>query len=172
MSCTYRALRHALVIIVSTGLSVGCSVVTETRTVEMSDTYQHWSDRMDHIPFLFHFADGHLEAFDDHGKTWEDAGSKVEASGTDRVEVYVGNFTGPSDSLCTGEPKRQPVAADAVGANVVSALCDQARTVVSFSDHARPRVLAARKSYIARTRHLLLNGIWKSVAQEPDPRPY
>jgi hypothetical protein len=172
MSCAYRTLRHALVIIASTGLSVGCTAVTQTRTVETSDTYQHWSEKMDHMPFLFHLPDGRTEAFDDHGKAWADAGSHIEASGADRVEVYIGNFSGPSDTLCAVQPKAQLSNASADDANVLSALCDHSRTVVSFSDHARPRVLAATDNYVGRVRHLLLNGIWKSVAQEPDPRPY
>jgi predicted ABC-class ATPase len=172
MSRAYRTLRHALVIMATTGLSVGCSAITQTTTVEASDTYQHWSDKMDHMPFLFHLPDGRTEAFDDHGKAWADAGSHVETSGADRVEVYVGNFPGPSDTLCAVRPKAQPAGATANDANVVSALCDQSRTVVSFSDHVRPRVLAATGDYVGRVRHLLLNGIWKSVAQEPDPRPY
>ena len=172
MSCTNRVLRHALVVIASTGLSVGCSAITETRTVESADTYVRWSQTMDHIPFVFHLADGRLEAFDDHGGPWASPGAQVEASDVDRVEVYVGHFAGPSDSLCAGQPQASLLATDAAGENVVSALCDKSRTVVAFSDHARPRVLAARKSYVAHVRHLLLNGIWKSVAQEPDPRPY
>lgn len=172
MSRTYRSLRHALTLIAVTGLSVGCSVISQTRTVQASDTYQRWAGQMDHIPFLFHLPDGQLEAFDDHGNTWAAPGSEVEANDADRVEVYVGNFSGLSPSLCAGKPHEQAPAANVAGINVVSALCDRSRTVVSFGDRARPRVLAARKAYIARTRHLLLNGIWKSVAQEPDPRPY
>jgi len=172
MPCVNKTLRYALVIVVSTGLSVGCSAITQTSTVEASDTYLHWSEQMDHMPFLFHLPDGRMEAFDDHGKVWADAGGHVEASGSDRVEVYVGNVPGPSDALCAVGPKGRPPSANADAANVVSALCDHSRTVVSFRDHARPRVLAATGDYVGRVRHLLLNGIWKSVAQEPDPRPY
>lgn len=172
MSCTNRVFRHTLVVIVSTGLSVGCSAITETRTVESADTYARWSQTMDHIPFVFHLADGRLEAFDDHGGPWAFPGAQVEASDADRVEVYVGHFSGPSDSLCAVKPDASLPAPDAKGANVVSALCDKSRTVVSFSDNAKPRVLASRKGYVAHVRYLLLNGIWKSVAQEPDPRPY
>jgi len=172
MSRLYRKLGHALAAIAITGLSVGCTVMTETRTVETSDTYQLWSDRMDRMPFLFHLPDGQLEAFDDHGHAWNAAASQVEASDTDRVEVYLGSFSGLPTSLCEGKTQLSSTSATTPNANVVSALCDRSRTVVSFSDRARSKVLAARETYIAHTRHLLLNGIWKSVAQEPDPRPY
>lgn len=174
MSRINRGLRQALTMtmIAVTGLAAGCSAITETRTVETADTYQRWSTQMDHIPFLFHLPDGRLEAFDDHGKAWSEAGSQVEAGDANRVEVYVGKFPGPSASLCEDEPRPPASSVDASKANVVSALCDHSRTVVSFSDLARPKALAARTAYIAHTRYLLLNGIWKSVAQEPDPKPY
>jgi hypothetical protein len=153
-------------------MAAGCSAITETETVEAADTYQRWSAQMDHIPFLFHLPGGQVEAFDIHGRAWTETGSQAEARDADRVEVYIGSFPGPSASLCEGKPAASALPADTSKANVVSALCDRARTVVSFSDQARPRVLAARPTYIARTRHLLLNGIWRSVAQEPDPKPY
>jgi hypothetical protein len=172
MSHLYRKLGYALAAIAITGLSVGCTVMTETKTVETSDTYQLWSARMDRMPFLFHLPDGQLEAFDDRGHAWSEPASQVEASDADRVEVYVGSFSGLPTSLCEGKTQLSSTSATAPTANVVSALCDRSRTVVSFSDQARSRLLTARTSYIARTRHLLLNGIWKSVAQEPDPRPY
>jgi hypothetical protein len=171
MSRLYCKLGHALAAIAITGLSVGCTVMTDTKTVQTSDTYQLWSARMDRMPFLFHLPDGQLEAFDDHGHAWSETASQVEASDADRVEVYIGSFSTLPTSLCEGKTQLASTSS-APTANVVSALCDRSRTVVSFGDQARSKVLAARETYIAHTRYLLLNGIWKSVAQEPDPRPY
>lgn len=165
----YQTFRRALTIVLVTGLATGCGLRLSTSTVQPSDTYGLWEDRLDRMPFLFHFPDGHIEAFDDHGGALTEAGDTSGVDSGRRVEVYIGGFPSSAGSLCGAPVVHLSPGTEPGGANVVSALCDRSRTVVSFSDHVRPRVLAATRSYVPRVRHLLLEGIWESVAQEPEP---
>lgn len=168
MRRTGHKLYATAAMILITGLLTGCGLSLSTGTVQTSDTYSLWEARLDHMPFLVHFPDGKLEAFDDDGRAWPDASQGLDDSSTRRVEVYVGGLPG-AVSLCGGPSINAPRGGEANGANVVSVLCDRSRTVVSFSDRVRPRVVAATRSYIPHVRHLLLEGIWESVAQEPEP---
>lgn len=169
MYLEFSTIRNALALLVGVSLMTGCAARTEIRTVQDSDSYSLWSKAMDHIPFVFHYPDGHLEAFNDHGEVFSQPASVLEAERGDRVEIYVGHFKGPGKSLCYSTPDTVPTDK---GPTVVSALCDHERSVVSFSDHARDRVLAEKPLYIARARSLLLNGIWESPSQEPNQIPY
>ncbi|WP_156108679.1 MULTISPECIES: hypothetical protein [Luteibacter] len=161
--------RTAITLFLATSGLTGCAAVTETGTVKANDTYDLWDKRMDHIPFVIHDANGNAAAFDSRGDVFNEPVADVEAERGRRVEIWVGHFSGPVKTLCAGAPASVP---NDKGPTVVSALCDRDRSVVSFSDRARERVIAARPGYIARTRKLLLDGIWESVAQEPDPLPY
>ncbi|SDG01553.1 MULTISPECIES: hypothetical protein [Rhodanobacteraceae] len=169
MQFRLTTVRSALAVFLVMSVLTGCAAVTETSTVKEKDTYDLWDKRMDHIPFVFHDADGAVTAFDNRGDIFSKAATAVEAERGRRVEIWVGHFSGPLKTLCSGAPASVP---DAKGPTVVSALCDRDRSVVSFADRARERVIATRPVYIARARKLLLNGIWESVAQEPDPLPY
>lgn len=169
MHVKFNVVRNSFALLVVISMMAGCGARTEIRTVQDNDTYSFWNKKMDHIPFVFHYPDGRLEAFDDHGQVFSQPAAALEAERGDRVEIYVGHFDGPVKSLCYSSPDAAPTSK---GPTVVSALCDHERSVVSFSDHARDRVLAAKSLYVARTRSLLLNGIWESPAQEPNQLPY
>ncbi len=168
MSFRLAAMRGIAAIVVACLVS-GCAAVTETGTVKDKDHYDLWDKRMAHMPFVFHYADGAKAAFDARGDVFKESATAVEAERGQRVEIWVGHFTGPLKTLCTSAPVS---ASSESGPTVVSALCDHDRSVISFSDRARDRVIAARPLYIARVRKLILNGIWESAAQEPDPLPY
>lgn len=165
----YRTVRNALALILITGLSVGCSTITQTSTVKESDNYVHWAKRIDHIPFLFHYPDGHVEVLDSKGNSWPSNVVQAEAHSADRVEIYVGNFSGSAATLCAETSAYEPATIDSTDRNVVSALCDRSRTVVSLTEHRRPEVLATKATYLSRVRRLLLNCIWESPAQQPEP---
>lgn len=171
MAQRYRAPLCAMVVIALAALASGCSAITTTETVKASDTYDVWSSRMDHMPFLFHFPGGLVEVFDDHGDVLAGMSESKDPESGNRVDIYVDERPSASMSLCDPMADEHLSTIDPKGPNVVSALCENTRSVVSFTDHARPRVLAARSSYVARARHLLLDGIWTSVAQTPDPLP-
>lgn len=167
----HRIVPRAMAIVAMVGLSAGCSAIIHNDTVLTTDTYDLWSDRVDQIPYVFHFADGHTEAYDDRGNAWTDAEGRLQAHSGARVEVYVDGARAPSASLCD-KPTTPAQAATTTGrANVVSALCDSTRTVVSFTDHVKPGALAARKAYISRVRRLLLDGIWACDPDQPEPLP-
>lgn len=152
-------------ILVATVLATGCSLHLQTRTVRSDDTYERWDARMQAMPFVFHDASGREDVFAADGKPWDGPAPRLD--GMDHVEVYVGNFDRPYPASCTSAP---PPAAPGHGdANVVAVLCDGARTVVSYGDEVLDRVLAAKPRYLPRVRHLLLEGIFESVAQEPEP---
>lgn len=162
---------RAMAIVAMVGLSAGCSAIIHNGTVLTTDTYDLWSDRVDHIPYVFHFADGHVEAYDDQGNAWTDAERRLQAYPGARVEVYVDGARTPSAALCD-KPATVALAATTTGKpNVVSVLCDNTRTVVSFTDHVKPGALAARKAYISRVRRLLLDGIWACDPDQPEPLP-
>lgn len=144
-------------------LGAGCSAHLQTRTVQASDTYDLWSARMEHMPFVFHHGNGTVDAYDAHGNAW------TGDEGTQRVEVYEGGTAGSTRALCTDAHNVPTAPGSPTGDSISAALCDRRRTVVSFNDTVRARELAAKAAYVARVRHLLLEGIWESVAQEPAP---
>ncbi len=164
----YHKLGFTAAMILITSLATGCSLRLSTGTVQTTDTYSLWEGRLDRLPFLVHFPNGKLEEFDDHGNAWPDANPGSDDSSARRVEIYTGGLQ-RAMSLCGSPSTSAPLSGEANGANVVSVLCDGSRPVVSFSDRVRPRVIADTRSYIPRVRHLLLEGIWESVAQEPEP---
>jgi hypothetical protein len=161
-----RSLRRLGMAALMAGLSAGCAAHLQTRTVQSSDTYDLWASRLEHMPFVFHLADGHADVYDVHGRPWTGPTDGLQDGHTQRVEVYVGTLGAPSAAMCSPLP---PGSTGASEANVVAAICDRSRTVVSFSDHVRDRVLASKTEYVPRVRHMLLEGIWESVAQEPAP---
>lgn len=144
-------------------LGSGCAAHLQTKTVQASDTYDLWATRMARMPFVFHHADGTVDTYDVLGHAWTGG---VEAA---RVEVYEGALPATSTGLCTAPGQAPSAHANAAGPDVSAALCDSQRTVVSFSEKVRERVLAAKPTYVPHVRHLLLEGIWESVAQEPAP---
>jgi len=157
------------VMLLVTALSTGCAAHLQTRTVQDGDTYDLWAARMEHMPFVFHEPDGHVDVYDASGNAWMGSTEGLKDGSGDRVEVYEGHFTAATFSMCT-PPAPALTAGNAAGpANVVAAICDRSRTVVSFSDKVRTRVLDTKTEYVPRVRHLLLEGIWESVAQEPAP---
>ncbi len=148
----------------------GCATRLETQTVRDEDTYSVWWSRTQQVPFVFHYPDGRLEAYDGKGARYSKAAALIEAEHDDRVEIYLGRFDGPEKTLCYSAPD---ASTNERGPTVLAALCDHQRSVVSLSNRARGSVLAAAKGpYIAWTRRKLLNGIFQSAAQEPDVRPY
>jgi hypothetical protein len=169
MHAKIKTVRTSFALLALTTVIAGCGVSTEIRTVQDGDTYSRWYREMDRIPFLFHYPDGRLEAFNDHGEPLGQFAAAVEAERGDRVEIYVGHFDGPAKSLCYSTPDTLPTNS---GPTVVSALCDHERSVVSFSDHAQDQVLAAKSLYVARARSVLLNGISESPVQEANQIPY
>lgn len=152
-----------------TALSAGCAAHLQTKTVQTSDTYDLWASRMQTMPFVIHRQDGHTELVDVHGDPWHGATTGLQDGSAQRVEVYEGAFAAPSAAMCK-PPMALPHGGNTASSdNVVAAICDQGRTVVSFSDKLRSRVLGNNSEYVSRVRHLLLEGIWESVAQEPAP---
>ncbi|MGA7437113.1 MAG: hypothetical protein WBW32_03170 [Luteibacter sp.] len=119
------------------------------------------------MPFVFHHSDGHVVVYDVHGDAWKGSTGGLADANVQRVEVFEGTRASAGAPLCT------PAAADTnpanTGTGVVAALCDRGRLVVSFTDTPRDRVVAVKTTYVPHVRHLLLEGIWESVAQEPAP---
>ncbi len=155
--------------ILVTALSAGCAAHLQTKTVQTSDTYDLWASRMQSMPFVIHQKDGQIALVDVHGDPWRGSTEGLQDGSAQRVEVYEGAFAAPSATMCKAPmaPPRSGITASSD--NVVAAICDRDRTVVSFSDTIRPRVLGSKTEYVSRVRHLLLEGIWESVAQEPEP---
>lgn len=162
---------RAITIVAMVGLSAGCSAIIHNDTVLTTDTYDLWSERVDHIPYFFHFAGGHTETYDERGDTWADAGRQSQDYPGERVEVYVDGAPARTSSLCGRSAGQGPAVADPGREKVVSALCDNARTVVSVTDRVKPDALAARRAYIARVRRLVLDGIWATDPGQPEPLP-
>jgi hypothetical protein len=167
----FRPIRQALQIVLVAGLSAGCAANLETKTVQGSDTYQKWDAQMNQMPFNFHYPDGHIESFDVHGNVWPVPLGLSKPAG-ERVEVYFGHFPRLPPTMCSSHLNLSGPAIDQTTPNVVASICDHDRVVVSFRDHVRPRVLVEKSEYVSRVRHVLLEGIWESAAQEPDPLPY
>lgn len=163
-----RKLRLGIVALVA-ALSAGCAAHLQTRTVQSGDTYDLWAARMEHMPFVFHEPDGHVDVYDAGGNAWTGSTNGLQDGSAARVEVYEGRFAAPTGTMCTPSAPALKAGSTSGNANVVAAICDRDRTVVSFSDKVRPRVLGAKTEYVPRVRHLLLEGIWESVAQEPAP---
>lgn len=155
-------------ILLFSSLAAGCGLRLQTKTVQTNDTYERWDLRMKTMPFVFHDNNGHIEVFDDRGKRWPGPTDGLDESNMDHVDVYIGRFGKSYPSLCAAKPSPPPTASHA-DADVVAALCDRGRTVVSFTDQVRDRVIAAKTEYVPRVRHLLLEGIFESTAQEPEP---
>jgi hypothetical protein len=155
-------------ILLFSSLAAGCGLHLQTKSVQTNDTYERWDARMETMPFVFHDTDGHIEVFDDHGKRWSGPTYGLDEGGMDHVEVYIGSFGKSYPSLCAAKSPPPPTVSDA-DANVIAALCDRNRTVVSFTDQVRDRVITAKTGYVPRVRHLLLEGIFESAAQEPQP---
>lgn len=169
MHAKINMVRKSFALLAFTTVIAGCGVRTEIRTVQDGDTYSRWYREMDRIPFVFHYPDGHLEAFNDHGQPLSQFAATLEAARGDRVEIYIGHFDGPAKSLCYSTPDTLPTNK---GPTVVSALCDHERSVVSFSDHAKGQALSEKSLYVARARSVLLNGIAESPLQEANQIPY
>ncbi|NII56218.1 hypothetical protein [Luteibacter sp. SG786] len=150
-------------------LSTGCAAHLQTRTVQDGDTYDLWAARMEHMPFVFHEPDGHVDVYDVRGNAWTGPTNGLKDGSADRVEVYEGHFAAATGTMCMPSASALAAGNAAGSANVVAAICDRGRTVVSFSDKVRARVLDTKTEYVPRVRHLLLEGIWESVAQEPAP---
>ncbi|WP_448102596.1 hypothetical protein [Luteibacter jiangsuensis] len=157
------------IMLLVTALSTGCAAHLQTRTVQDGDTYDLWAARMEHMPFVFHEPDGKVDVYDASGNAWKGSTNGLQDGSADRVEVYEGQFAGPTGTMCTPSAPALTAGSAAGRANVVAAICDRGRTVVSFSDKVRTRVLDTKTEYVPRVRHLLLEGIWESVAQEPAP---
>ena len=122
---------------------------------------------MKDAPFVFHEADGRVEVLDAEGNRWSRPSKDLPVSDGDHVEIYVGRFDKPSQDICRTPPViPQVVHGDT---NLIAALCDRDRTVVSYGDRVMDRELAMKSHYLPRVRHLLLEGIFESVAQEPAP---
>lgn len=160
-----KILSRGCLMLVASVLATGCSLHLQTRTVRSDDTYERWDARMQAMPFVFHDASGREEVFGADGKPWHGPARRFD--GMAHVEVYVGSFGRPYQATCTSVPP--PAASGHGDANVVAVLCDGTRPVVSYGDDVLDRVLAARPGYLPRVRHLLLEGIFESVAQEPEP---
>ena len=127
---------------------------------------------MDSMPFVFHLPEGRIEAFDGKGARLPDPIGNVEALRGSRVEIFLGQFTGPGTSMCGGSPKLAALEKDdseKVGGNVVAALCDGDRTVVSYIDRAKPHVLGEHKGYVSIARYLLLEGLWGATTEDSNP---
>lgn len=158
-----RHFHRAILVLAVATLGAGCSAHLQTRTVQLSDTYDLWAARLEHMPFVFHHPNGAVEAYDVHGTAWK---GDID---TRRVEVFEGIDGALPTALCT-TPDSTGTASQHVGTGeVTAAICDRQRTVVSFNESVRERVLASKPTYVPRVRHLLLEGIWESVAQEPAP---
>ncbi|SKB30842.1 hypothetical protein [Luteibacter sp. 22Crub2.1] len=78
----------------------GCATRTEMQMVRDEDTYNVWSSRIQHLPFVVHQPDGRFEAYDGTGAPFPKAAAMVEAEHDDRVEIYIGRFDGPDKTLC------------------------------------------------------------------------
>ncbi|UPG96088.1 hypothetical protein [Luteibacter aegosomatissinici] len=150
-------------------LATGCAAHLQTRTVQPSDTYDAWATRMETMPFVFHRAGGPTEVYDVHGHAWSGAQGSADAADGQRVDIYVGGLSTPATSLCSATGSAAASGTGVDDTRVTAAICDHQRTVVSFDEHVRARVLATKPAYVPRVRHLLLEGIWESVAQEPEP---
>ncbi len=157
------------IVALATALSAGCAAHLQTRTVQDGDTYDLWAARMEHMPFVFHEPDGHVDVYDASGNTWKGPTNGLQDGSADRVEVYEGHYAAATGTMCTPSTTALTAGRAAGSANVVAAICNRGRTVVSFSDKVRARVLDTKTEYVPRVRHLLLEGIWESVAQEPAP---
>lgn len=170
-----KMIRHAMVALALTGAVTGCATKIQTMTSRPSDTYYRWDGRMDAMPFVFHLPDGRTEAFDGRGAPWPTSAAELEADKGRRVEIFVGRFAGPGASMCGDSPKLMEIEKDdgkKVPGNVVAALCDSDRTVVSYIDRAKPHAIEQRKSYVAAARFLLLEGLWGATSEDTTTSPY
>lgn len=167
-----RNIRPVACALALTGVVSGCATHVQTMTARASDTYYRWNDRMDDMPFVFHLPEGRVEVFDSRGAPWAASADAVEAGHGRRVEIFLGRFAGPGASMCGGSPTLTTMSADDRGkgaGNVVAALCDQQRTVVSYIDRAKPQVLDEHPRYLSTARYLLLQGLWGATTEDTDP---
>lgn len=154
------------VIIGALMMLVGCRATIDNGAVRKDDTEARWQHRLAQAPYVIH-SDGRSAAFAASGMRWPES-SELASKQADRVEIYLNatmDHTHP-DCATSSTPDASP---RMTRTSVVVVLCDAHRRVVAATDHPPPGTAVESPAYFARLRHLLMTGIWSSVAQEPPP---
>ncbi|MGA7437114.1 MAG: hypothetical protein WBW32_03175 [Luteibacter sp.] len=163
-----RSVYSLILVACGAGMLAGCGATVDTFAVRPEDTPLRWDRAMASMPFLLHFPDGRMVAYDQDGRPWPGVHANDLSHISGHVEMFVGPFQATGSPMCSAHPTLSRVEAGARIPNLAVVLCDHERAVDAFSDTVPVTTLGAPATLTAHARQLLLEGIQDSSAQQPE----